>query len=264
MEREIHRLLFIFRTEYREEIIMYKIIFIDDEFLVLEGLKRIIDWSEYGITVAGSAKNALDGIKLAEEINPEIIISDIRMHGMNGLEMIEKIMQKGYGGYIVLLSGYQEFEYAQKAIENRVYRYLLKPIDIEELKKTISQIVGELDSKKSIPVNNGVVYDVIDYINGHFYENIQLSDLAGRFHFDITHLSRQIKQKLGMNYIDYVTKLRIDMAKDYIRETDMSFDEISRRVGYNDVRRFREMFRKRVNMTPTEYKKSIKSVEGIR
>lgn len=243
---------------------MYKIIFIDDEFLVLEGLKRIIDWSEYGISVAGSAQNALDGIKLAEEVKPEIIISDIRMHGMNGLEMIEKIMQKGYEGYVILLSGYQEFEYAQKAIENRVYRYLLKPIDLEELKKAISQIVNELDSKKSVSAGKGVIYDVINYIDGHFYENIQLSDLARQFHFDITHLSRQIKQKLGMNYIDYITKLRIDTAKDYIRETDMSVDEISRRVGYNDVRRFREMFRKTVNMTPTEYKKSIKSAEGIR
>lgn len=243
---------------------MYKIVFIDDEFLVLEGLKRIINWSEYGISIAGCARDAFDGIRLIKSEKPEIIISDIRMRGMNGLDMIEEIMKDGYDGYVIFLSGYQEFEYAKRAIENRVFAYLLKPVDIEELKDTISRIVGELDNKNKIAVEKGAVYDVINYIREHFYENIQLSDLAKQFHFDVTYLSRLIKQRLGMKYIDYVTKLRIDTAKDYIKETDMSFEEISRRIGYNDVRRFREMFRKRENMTPAEYKKIIKSEKGIR
>ena len=98
---------------------MFKVVFVDDEFLIVEGLKSIIDWESYNICVAGIASNARTGIELVKETNPDILITDIRMKGMDGLEMLRHLKEAGYNGYIIILSGYQEFEYAQKAIENR-------------------------------------------------------------------------------------------------------------------------------------------------
>lgn len=240
---------------------MQRIVFIDDEVLITEGLKRIIDWNSYGISVAGSAQNAYDGIKLIEEVNPDIVIFDICMHGKDGLDMIEEVKRKGFDGYVILLSGYQEFDYAKRAIENRVFRYLLKPIDVDELTAAIKSIQKELEAKNAFSSEKGRMSEIVAYIDAHFHENIQLSNLADIFHFDVTHLSKLLKQKLGMNYIDYVTKLRINTAKKYIEETDMPFEEIFGYVGYNDVRRFREMFKKLVGMTPSEYKRTVKRLK---
>lgn len=240
---------------------MKKIVFIDDEVLIVEGLKRIIDWESYGISFAGYAQNAYDGIKLVEKVNPDIIISDICMHGMSGLDMVEELNKKGYNGSVILLSGFQEFEYAKRAIENRVYRYLLKPIDVEELKAAIESIQKESETEKEDFNEKDRMNEIVAYIDGRFHQNIQLSDLAKKYHFDVTYLSKLLKQKLGMNYIDYITKLRINTAKKYIEETDWSFEKIFGYVGYNDVRRFREMFKKFVGMTPSDYKRTVKQLK---
>ena len=120
---------------------MYKVIFVDDEPLMLEGLKQIIEWQDYGINVAGSATNPEDAMILIDEFEPEIIITDIRMQGSNGLDMIEELNKNGYKGYIIILSGHRDFEYAQRAIENQVFAYLLKPLDINKLKTLVTQII---------------------------------------------------------------------------------------------------------------------------
>lgn len=239
---------------------MYKIVFIDDEFLILEGLKKIIDWEEYNIKVSGCAEDAVEGIKLVKDTNPDIVISDIRMYEKNGLDMIEELVRGGYKGYIIILSGYQEFEYAKRAIENKVFKYLLKPLDVNELIQTITQITNELNCTTNNLAENGTIHDVIAYIDAHFFEDITLTDLSEKFHFDITYLSKLLKRNLGKNFIDYVTGLRINSAKNYVLKTDLSFDEISRRVGYNNVRQFREMFKKIVGTTPSEYKRINKNL----
>ena len=147
---------------------MYKVIFIDDEPIVLEGLKYIIDWKKYDISVVGSATNTEDAQILINEFEPEIIITDIRMQNSNGLEMIEELNRDGYEGYIIILSGYRDFEYAQKAIENKVYSYLLKPLDVNKFEKLISQISEKLKEEQIIiQSSKHTIEQIVDYIKLH-------------------------------------------------------------------------------------------------
>ena len=238
---------------------MFKIVFIDDEFLIIEGLKRIIDWEKYNIEIVGTAQNALDGLEIIRDKKPDIVITDIKMRGMDGLELIHNAIKGGYDGYTIILSGYQEFEYARRAIENRVYRYLLKPIDIEELKNTIDEIVKLLQERDTLREDKKNVFsDILRYIDRHFSEDIQLGTLAQQYHFETAYFSKKFKEKVGVTYSEYITKLRIAAAIGYLEETDMSITEISEHVGYKDVKYFREVFKRVTGMTPREYKNAEK------
>lgn len=235
---------------------MYKIVFVDDEFLIVEGLKNIIDWERYNIRIVGTASNAYDGIALVKETNPEILITDIKMKGMDGLEMLSNLKQIGYNGYIIILSGYQEFEYAQKAIENGVYRYLLKPIDIPVLANIIGDISELLSANKNdIEMFQSELDKAVAYIESHFKEDLSLNKLADMFHFEVSYFSKLLKKRFGMTYTEYVTKLRIDRAKEYLRKTDYVIEKIAYAVGYKDDKHFREMFKKYVGVSPAKYRK---------
>ena len=235
---------------------MFKVVFVDDEFLIVEGLKSIIDWESYNICVAGTALNACDGITLVKETKPDILITDIRMKGMDGLEMLKHIKETGYNGYIIILSGYQEFEYAQKAIENGVYRYLLKPVDIPVLTNIISDISNKLSEERTeLEMFESGIDKAVAYIESHFKEDISLNKIAEMFHFEASYFSKLLKKRFGMTYTEYVMTLRINMAKDYIKKTDYSIEKIAFIVGYKDDKYFREIFKKYVGVSPARYRK---------
>ena len=235
---------------------MFKVVFVDDEFLIVEGLKSIIDWESYNICVAGTALNACDGITLVKETKPDILITDIRMKGMDGLEMLKHIKETGYNGYIIILSGYQEFEYAQKAIENGVYRYLLKPVDIPVLTNIISDISNKLSEERTeLEMFESGIDKAVAYIESHFKEDISLNKIAEMFHFEASYFSKLLKKRFGMTYTEYVMTLRINMAKDYLKKTDYSIEKIAFIVGYKDDKYFREIFKKYVGVSPARYRK---------
>ena len=235
---------------------MYRVVFIDDEFLVLEGMKRIIDWNEFGFEVAGCARSASEGIDLINKTNPHLIISDIKMQGSTGLEMIEKVKKNGFNGYTIILSGYRDFGYAIKAIENSVFRYLVKPVNVDELKETVCNVAKLLDSRATDPeIEPGVMKDAIRYVKEHYTEDVSLSQLAKKYHFELSHFSRLFKKDTGKNYSEYVVELRMKLAKRYLLESELSVEEIAEKVGYNSSRHFRELFKKYIGVTPGEFRR---------
>lgn len=129
---------------------MYKIVFVDDEAITLQLLTCVLDWEELGITVAGTASDGREAYELFRKVKPDIIIADIKMPGMNGVQLSEMIRKSDRNVKIIFLSAYAEFEYAQGAIANRVSGYLLKPLDEDELEALIRKVVTELDAETSV------------------------------------------------------------------------------------------------------------------
>ena len=241
---------------------MYKVVFIDDEFLILEGMKRIIDWNELGFEVAGCAGSAAEGIDLINSTNPDLIITDIRMHGTTGLEMIEKIKKAGFNGYTVILSGYRDFEYAVKAIENGVFRYLVKPVNVDELKETVAIVAKLLDKgEENIEIKPSLMEEAVKYIEKHYTEDVSLNQLAKKYHFEVSHFSRLFKKYTGETYSEYIIKLRIELSKRYLTESELSIEEIAEKVGYNSSKHFRGQFKKCTGKTPGAYRKEKNSGE---
>lgn len=124
---------------------MYKVMIIDDEVIIREGLKVVIDWHLYGFHVIGEATDGEEGLELVLKFQPDLILVDIRMPGLDGIQLIERLRQAGYEGQVIILTGFAEFEYAQKAVQLDVFSYLLKPIDELELIQALKVLKDKLD-----------------------------------------------------------------------------------------------------------------------
>jgi two-component system response regulator YesN len=126
---------------------LYKVIIVDDEPTIREGLRTLIAWEQFGFQVVDVAANGNDAISKFQSMSPDLMIVDIRMPGMNGLQLVEAIRNLNNNMHFLILSGYADFDYAQKAIKSRVDEYMLKPIDESELIEYLQQLGNKLDKE---------------------------------------------------------------------------------------------------------------------
>lgn len=124
---------------------MYKVLLVDDEFLIVDGIASVMNWKQLGTELVGTAQDGLEALAFIERERPDIIISDIRMPGMDGLQLVEKVASKYRDISFIMLTGFTEFEYAKKAMQYGVKHYLLKPCSEESLVEAIGELVGEKD-----------------------------------------------------------------------------------------------------------------------
>lgn len=127
---------------------MYKMIVIDDEYLVRLGIKETIEWDKYKIEIVGEATNGKTGLELIKSLKPDIIITDIKMPVMDGLELVKELSKLNYDHEVIILSGYKDFDYAKHTLENGAFSYLLKPIDNQELIEKVMQAIEHLEENK--------------------------------------------------------------------------------------------------------------------
>lgn len=123
-----------------------KMLIVDDEAVICEGLRYTIDWTKLGVEVVGEAYDGKEALALIEEHGVQLVLSDIRMDGMDGLELAKQLRQRHPAVQVVMISGYEDFEYARQAIRLGVGDYLLKPVDIEELSAVVNKIVAGIRS----------------------------------------------------------------------------------------------------------------------
>lgn len=242
---------------------IYKLIIIDDEIYTCEGLKKMLDWKSCNVEIAGTANDGADGLKLAQTIDPDIIITDINMPMMSGLDMVEALRGSGYDGKIIILTGYRYFEYAKRAIDNRTNCYLLKPVDIVKLREAVLAAVSELDKYKRNKVmtdkseSDLEIKKILDYVNEHYAENISLHDISRIYYMDESYISKLFKSYVGKNFIAYITDKRAEKAKSLLAETNMSVEDVMLAVGYKDVKHFRNIFKASAGMPPAAYRKML-------
>ncbi|MGL6173910.1 MAG: response regulator transcription factor [Cellulosilyticaceae bacterium] len=248
---------------------MYKVMIIDDEVFIREGLTAIIPWKAFGCEIVGQAEDGEEGVEKIIKLKPDIIISDIRMPKKNGLEMIDEIKSLNQNTQIIILTGYREFEYAQQAIRLGVLRLLLKPSKLDEIKEAIGLAVNNLDKlpkQKEQPQekNEGekekpqyLVKQAVDYITKNYREKIDLQRVADELYVSTWHLCKIIKKQTGKNFIDLLNSARIEGAKKLLIETNLKVYEIAEEVGYADTAYFSRIFKKIAEVTPNEYRNKM-------
>ena len=137
---------------------MFRVIIADDESRIVKMLTASIPWTKLGLSAAGTASNGLEALRLAEEQKADIIITDIRMPGLDGLELCERLHESNPNIQIILISGYADFSYAQRAIQLGVLGYCLKPVDIPELQKFLRQAVRNIRREVSLQADTLLDY----------------------------------------------------------------------------------------------------------
>ena len=254
---------------------MYKVLLIDDEYFIREGMKKVVPWESYGCEIVGEAMDGEEGLEKIMRLQPDIVISDIRMPKKDGLEMIEAIQTINHNMQVIILTGFREFEYAQQAIRLGVLRFLLKPSKIDEIKEAIEVAVERLNTlpkREAQPVVEQtllekpeselekpqfLVRQAIEYINTNYNTKLDLQTVADALYVSTWHLCKVLKKQTGTNFVDLLNNARIENAKRLLLESNMKIYEIAEYVGYTDTAYFSKMFKKLTQTTPNEFRNKM-------
>ena len=239
---------------------MFSVYIADDEMWVIVGLKKRIEKTGLPFQVVGEANNGVMALEEIEKKKPDILFTDIRMPGYNGLELLELLRKKELDTKVVLISGYAEFEYAQSAIRNGAYDYLLKPIDQDKLQTVLERILGDGSTESGNVqelVAPSTIRKIMDEIKEHYTENITLTGLAEKYSISVSYLSELLKEHLQLSFSEYISSKRIQKAKELLADDSLSIEQIAEQTGYNDYFYFTKVFKKNTGISPSKYRKNL-------
>lgn len=243
---------------------MYKIFLADDEIWVIMGLKKLIEKVGAPFQVVGEASNGVMALEEIEKKKPDVLITDIRMPGMDGLELMKEIRKKKLDTKVVLVSGYAEFDYAQKAIRMGAVDYLLKPVEaetfakvLENLEKMLDERGGKQEEQPEEILNPSALENIVEEIQSRYNENITLTGFSEKHNISAGHLSNLLKERLGMSFSEYITAKRVQKAKELLADERLSVEKVANEVGYKDYFYFTKVFKKAVGISPSKYRKNL-------
>lgn len=165
---------------------MYRVVLIDDESIIVEGLRKVVKWADYGCQVVSTANDAASGADAIRAFHPHILFTDIRMPGQNGLTMLAGLRSEFPNMQVTVMTGYRDFAYAQEAIRLGVCRFLLKPTKMDEINEALQTMVSRLEKlppeaeEQSQTAGSFIVGQACAYMQSHYREKLTLQAVADR------------------------------------------------------------------------------------
>ena len=242
---------------------MYRVVLIDDEPLITEGLRKIVSWEKYHCEVVGTAEDAASGKQLIRTLQPHILFTDIRMPGDDGLTMLAGLRSEFPDMQVTVLTGYREFSYAQEAIRLGVTRFLLKPSRMDEIHEALEAMTARLSDEKTDEETDGenagsfLINQATAYMQKHYAEKLTLQEVADACYVSQWHLSKLMNRHTGKSFYDILNSLRITAAKDLLKDPGLRISDIGEMVGYADTAHFANVFKKVVGMSANEYRNNL-------
>jgi len=255
---------------------MYKVLIVEDEDLIRKGLVYIFDWIKHDCVVIGEASNGVEALAFIAQNRPDIILTDIKMPIMDGLQLLDALQNEPIE--TIIISGYAEFEYAKKAIQYGVAEYLLKPIDHEHLSKVVEEITDRIRTKlMSTMVNEKIktldelklidvefyyshssycsryTPKVLELIKDNFSRKMSIDFIADQLEVSPAYLSKKFKEDTQHTFNDFLNRYRIQVAMDYMFESDMKIYQIAEVVGYSEYKYFSQVFKNYLGYSPSEF-----------
>lgn len=266
---------------------MNRIVVVEDSLLLRKGIIYTTDWKKLNCEVVGEADNGYGGCTIIEELQPDIVITDIRMPGIDGIKMIERLQGKT-NAMFVIITAFNEFEYAYKALKMGVVDYLSKPIDDAEfysvLKQTCERVEkikqyeklqNQLDTMEDSRImffkeymagnqapQGNYVQAAVQFIQENYQNDIGIREIAQSLTISESRLSHVFKQNTGYTVGDYVQNVRMKQACLLLSDPTVKVYEVAGQVGFKDQRYFSVMFKKLVGMSPREFQNTFTKQEG--
>ena len=248
------------------------ILIVDDEPRAREGIKRLLEKWASGQHRIITASNGKEALTILQHEKVHVLLTDIRMPEITGLEVLEK-MKEDVSPVVIIISAYPDFDYAQKAIGLGVLNYLLKPVKKSELIETVEKAVQVSNKKEREKVIEKVVDDklinaldqyyptrepireAIQFIDQHLKEEISLKDVADHIHLNPSYFSTLFKEQVKLTFSEYLTRRRMQRAKELLITTKMTVSEIAEACGYKTTKYFIQLFKEMEGETPNSYRK---------
>jgi len=261
---------------------MYRVVVVEDSLLLRKGIIFTTDWNALHCEVVGEAENGLEGLRIIQELRPDIVITDIRMPGLDGIQMIERL-QNQCDTLFIILTAYNSFEYARKALHLGVVEYISKPLDEQAfqslLMETCAKIaerkeyekvkvqMGKMDDSRIMlfqeylrgeqSVQKSHVYRAVHFIESRFSDDIGVHEISKELLMSESYLSRLFKDETGYTIGDYLLNYRIKQACLLLNDSSAKIYEVANQVGFRDQRYFSVLFKKIVGLTPREFQNKL-------
>ena len=244
---------------------MYRVVLIDDEKLIVEGLRKVVKWADYDCQVAGTASDAAEGAALIRQLRPHILFTDIRMPGQDGLAMLAGLRSEFPDMQVTVLTGYRDFSYAQEAIRLGVTRFLLKPSRMDEIREALTAMTDRLKKLAAEPeaepespaAGRFLANRALAYMEAHYAEKLTLQEVADACYISQWHLSKLLNRYTEKSFYDILNSLRIQAARELLKDPSLRIGDIGERVGYADTAHFARVFKKLTGMSANEYRNSL-------
>lgn len=240
---------------------MYKIMIVEDEYLVRKGISSLVNFEKLGIEVLAEAENGVEAWELFQKEQAAILLTDINMPHMDGIRLAQLVREHYPETRIVFLTGYDDFDYALSAVKLGAEDYLLKPFSKADVEEMLLKIKNKLDREEKGQQIRDLVQqseksNFAQLIQNHLADrDFSLKSLAKELGFSSSHLSVILKKEFGMPFQDYLIQERMKKAKLLLLTTDLKIYEIAEQVGFEDISYFSQRFKQVVGLTPRQFKK---------
>lgn len=238
-----------------------KLLIADDEDTIRNGIGKYIQLHTDRFDKIYFAANGQEAVNIIFRDKPDIMLLDVQMPIMDGIEVMQEARRADILPYTVILSAYDEFKYCQQALRLGAKEYLLKPVRSSDILQMINQAADQLFGKQTdvqiapTEEKNHLVELAKEYVEEHYYENLMLTDVAQKAGISPGYLSTLFQKQLSKGFVDYLNEIRIEHACTYLRQNYLKTYEIAYKVGFKDEKYFSKVFKKLKGKSPSEYRK---------
>ncbi|TBL79569.1 response regulator transcription factor [Paenibacillus thalictri] len=250
---------------------MWKVLLVEDEVFVRESVKELIRWEEMGFTLAAEAGDGAEALEYIKREPPDLVIADIIMPKMDGVELLKQVREAGITCKFVMLTCMGDFEYVRQAMVYGASNYILKlSMSVNDLRQTLHQINGELtlaakmqgpgeeEKQRLKGISHPEVNKIVTYIKENYDKDISVKLLSQYVMMGENYVSALFKKKTGQTLIHYLHEVRVKQAIHYLLQTDMQIQEIGLKVGFVNDNYFIKIFKRLTGSTPSQYRQRQK------
>lgn len=246
---------------------MYKLLIVDDEQMIRKGILKLVDFSKLGIEEIYEASNGTEGLSMFIRHAPHLVLLDINLPLMNGLDLARAIKNRAQQTKIAMITGYDYVDYAISAIKIGVDDYILKPVSKQDVTEVLAKLIEryENEMKHSVlqqmvspiidkPDDDSIKHRLKDLIDQSLQDKeLSLTHVAHVLGYTPNYLSTLFKSLFGVTFQDYVLNQRLEKAKLLLLTTNLKNYEVAERVGFEDVNYFGTRFKRKYGISPKQY-----------
>lgn len=237
----------------------FRVLIADDERIIAHNIAKNVERADEDFQVVSIVTDGELALEQAAALLPHLVITDIKMPVMDGLELMRRLSHSHPDIRVMVVSGYDDFELVRTALQQNAFDYLLKPINLEELRSALSKIKSIFCAQQeSLSASNDpaqIAYSLKCYLQDHMRTDVNLSAIASDMGFSASYLTKVFKEHNdGQTPVKYLSELRMVTAKQLLLDTDLSVKEIGEQVGYSDPFHFSKAFKQLVGVSPAQYR----------
>lgn len=234
-----------------------KLMVADDEEVIRKGVAKYVRLHTERFNQVYEAADGQEAVELLMAYKPDMLLLDVQMPKKTGIDVMQELKRSGLSPIVIILSGYDEFQYARQALRLGAKEYLLKPVRGKDILECLNRMADEyfgLENPRKEEGNHHLVQNAEDYIAEHYMEPVSLNEVAEKLGVSRGYVSTLFSQHKKCGFVDYLNGVRVERACTYLEQDYFKIYEIAYKVGFQDEKYFTKVFKKIKGVSPKEYR----------